>query len=160
MNTVNAQKSNRAHLGPVIAVVLAAVLGTQPAQAGTEEAIAGLLVGAILISAAQDSRADRGYQQAHYTEVSHHDSHAYRRDTHRRVEPTHRPKQRGHNSYHGQAYGHQRNYGQSYGYQRSDKHHRNDKQRKHDKHAKNQTRRHDRERYAQGDSSRGAYRRF
>ncbi len=86
MTTIHTQVSISARQRMALSVLLitALTMGSKTAHAGAEEAIAGLLVGAILVSAAQDSDA-----RVHYRDV-------HTRREHYSPRPTHALKQRGH----------------------------------------------------------------
>ncbi len=159
VNTTNDVQSNRParRWSSIMAISLAGALTMQPAQAGTEEAIVGLLAGAMLISAAHDSRADYRYREVHYSDVHHRQRYAYHRDSRRYGERHYKPSHNGHHRYHGKACGHHRHdsyYGSSKSYH-GNKHWKQDKHdRKHwkqDKRARKHERRHERERYAHED---------
>lgn len=94
-------------------LVLAGGFGIKPAQAGTEEALAGIVLGAILISAAQDSHAEPAhyhdrhtqYREVHYR-TSHDNSHRSYSNHGRQIAATHRPTQRGHAHRYEERYAH------------------------------------------------------
>ena len=112
MNTGKRIESRFSQGYALLAVLfVASSIGVKPAQAGTEEALAGIVLGAILISAAQESHAEpphysqpTRYREVHYREESHREGHY--RDNHRgqhwehgapsqQIGATHRPTQRG-----------------------------------------------------------------
>lgn len=87
--------------GFALIFLVASLAYVKPAQAGTEEAIAGILLGAILISAAQDSHAS---PVAHCCSDSHSPGHDHRHGwshggPHAQIPPTHQPRQRGYGYY-------------------------------------------------------------
>lgn len=113
-------------------LVLAAGLSVKPAQAGTEEAVAGIVLGALLISAAQASQADaHDSRREYYSEVHYRERHSsyggHYVDQRRHVGATHQPSQRGHKHHRQERYEHHA-YHQNGGHYNSG--------RKHEKHHK------------------------